>query len=188
MPSSVKIKSIKKISTSGTPVYDISVPKYNNFVLGNGLVVHNCKPYQYLRSAIYEQRMRLFKTCNLLTKEALELERNGNTGKIDHPDNKDASKDSIDAICGATFEASKYAEQYAFDYGDDLEASVDANMADYDEDKKQITLDFEEELKKAFKTTPAVQKSAKDLDFGFGPSVPMVDDSSVLISQGLMIW
>ena len=147
-----------------------------------------CKPYQYFRSTLYEQRIRLFKNCNLLTKEALELERNGNTGKIDHPDNKGASKDSIDAICGATFEASKYAEQYAFDYGDDLEASVDANMIAYDEDKKQITLDFEEELKKAFKATPAAQQNAKDLDFGFGPSIPMVDDSSALISQGLMIW
>ena len=88
----------------------------------------------------------------------------------------------------ATFEASKYAEQYAFDYGDDLKASLDANMMDYDEDKKQITLDFEEELKKAFKATPTTQQNAKDLDFGFGPSIPMADDSSVLISQGLMIW
>ncbi len=98
------------------------------------------------------------------------------------------SKDLSDSICGATFEASKYAEQYAFDYGDDLKASLDANMMDYDEDKKQITLDFEEELKKAFKATPTTQQNAKDLDFGFGPSIPMADDSSVLISQGLMIW
>lgn len=184
--------NVKMVSSDTFQSYDLQQQlkseNFNTDILSVDRVDtdHICRPYQYFRSTIYEQRIRVFKKCDLLTNEVVSLERNGNTGKIDHPEN--GSKDLSDAICGATFEASKYAEQYAFDYGDDLEASVDANMADYDEDKKQITLDFEEELKKAFKATPAVQKSAKDLDFGFGPSVPMVDDSSVLISQGLMIW
>lgn len=44
-----------------------------------------CRPYQYLKSAIYEGRIRLYKT-NLLHTELVELEKNNNTGKVDHPD------------------------------------------------------------------------------------------------------
>lgn len=44
-----------------------------------------CQPYAYLKNAIYEQRIRLYESP-LLTEELLGLERNGNTGKIDHPD------------------------------------------------------------------------------------------------------
>lgn len=183
MSSSVKVKSIKKISAVGTPVYDISVPKYDNFVLGNGLVVHNCKPYQYLRSAIYEQRIRLFNKCDLLTKEAISLVRNNNTGKVDHEES--GSKDQIDALCGSVFEASKYAEQYSFDYGDDIESTLEATLSDVNESSKQITIDFENELKRAMSNKVI---DAKELDFGFGPSIPMANETGALISEGLMIW
>ena len=36
----MKIKSVKKTDKK-LPVYDIEVPRYHNFVLGNGIVVHN---------------------------------------------------------------------------------------------------------------------------------------------------
>ena len=38
----MKIKSIKKTDKK-LPVYDLEVPKYHNFVLSNGVVVHNCR-------------------------------------------------------------------------------------------------------------------------------------------------
>ena len=44
-----------------------------------------CLPYAYLKNAIYEQRIIMYES-DLLTEELLGLERNGNTGKIDHPD------------------------------------------------------------------------------------------------------
>jgi len=44
-----------------------------------------CLPYAYLKNAIYEQRIIMYES-ELLTEELLGLERNGNTGKIDHPD------------------------------------------------------------------------------------------------------
>ena len=44
-----------------------------------------CKPYAYLKNAIYEQRIIMYES-DLLTEELLGLERNGNTGKVDHPD------------------------------------------------------------------------------------------------------
>ena len=49
-----KIKCIKHIKCADTPVYDIGVKKNSNFILANGLVVHNCKPYQYLKSTLYD--------------------------------------------------------------------------------------------------------------------------------------
>lgn len=38
----MKVKSVKKTSIKA-PVYDLEVPKYHNFVLANGVVVHNCR-------------------------------------------------------------------------------------------------------------------------------------------------
>ena len=76
------------------------------------------KPYQYLRSAIYERRFTMYRS-NRLFDEFIDIERDLNTGKVDHSPN--GHKDALDAVCGATFTASKYAEQYAFDYGEDLD-------------------------------------------------------------------
>lgn len=36
----MKIKQIRK-TTKKLPVYDLEVPKYHNFALSNGVVVHN---------------------------------------------------------------------------------------------------------------------------------------------------
>lgn len=91
-----KIKSIKKVSCNKTPVYDINVPIYHNFVLANGLVVHNCVPYQYFRSTIYEKRIEMYND-KILISELIDLERNIDTGKVDHPDG--GAKDVADAVC-----------------------------------------------------------------------------------------
>ena len=66
-----------------------------------------CKPYQYLRSAIYEKRFSMYKSSRLFD-EFIDIARDNNTGKIDHSPN--GHKDALDAVCGATFTASKYAE------------------------------------------------------------------------------
>ena len=79
-----KIKTIKKINLEKPlPVYDISVRDNNNFALSSGLVVHNCQPYQYLKSTIYEERLVIFED-NLLVEELIGLERNNSNGKVDH--------------------------------------------------------------------------------------------------------
>ena len=58
------------------------------------------------------------------------------------------SKDVCDAVCGATFNASKHAEEFAYEYGETAEEFLKLNtLGDYD-DVKQLTLDMEEELKK----------------------------------------
>ena len=106
---------------------------------------HICKPYQYFKSTIYEKRLDMYDSEEL-TNEITDLERNINTGKVDHPDG--GRKDVCDAVCGAIFNASQYAEQYAYDYGESLNTFMDFNGDSEYEEKSQIIIDFEKELSK----------------------------------------
>ena len=109
-----------------------------------------CKPYHYLKNTIYEERIEMYDS-ELLTDELLNLERNGNSGKIDHPDNgQSGSKDAADAVCGALWNASQNAEQFAFDYGETLDTIVQASQgaSSPQEQRKQMIVAFEEELKR----------------------------------------
>lgn len=107
---------------------------------------HICKPYFDFKAAIYERRVKIYRKCDLLTEELVNLERLP-TGKVDHPDK--GSKDQADAVCGAMFLASKFAEQYAYDYGESLDTTIAANLEVSDElNKRQMMLAFEQELTK----------------------------------------
>ena len=108
-----------------------------------------CLPYQVFKSAIYEERVEMYDS-RLLTEELIGLERNNN-GKIDHSPAGINSKDQADAVCGALYNASKHAEEFAFEYGEDIDNITDiSNSPNESELKKQIQLNFEEELRKAF--------------------------------------
>jgi hypothetical protein len=143
-----------------------------------------CRPYQYLRSSIYEQRFEMYKSDRLFD-EFVDVERNIETGKVDHSPN--GHKDALDAVCGATFNASKNAEQYAFEYGEDLELAVKASSANNEFDKKQINVDFEEELKKTFGTPIEKEHSGEPfMDFGMGKATANYNNN--YISDGIIIW
>jgi intein/homing endonuclease len=44
----VKTEKIKKIEMVGTkPTFDITTQKNHNFILGNGVLTHNCHPHEY---------------------------------------------------------------------------------------------------------------------------------------------
>lgn len=149
---------------------------------------HVCVPYQNFKSVIYEARLKLFAKCDLLTTEIVSLERNGNTGKVDHPDR--GSKDASDALCGAIYNASLNAEQYAFDYGEDVENTLTVSSDLKSLTREQITVDFEDELRKVFRGLPDnstnTSANAKKMDFGFGPAVSVEDEG--FISQGIMVF
>lgn len=98
------------------------------------------KPYQYFKSTIYEKRLEIYDS-RLLIQEITDLERNLNNGKVDHPDG--GSKDISDAVCGALFFASENAEQYAYDYGENISTVLDVNR----EQSNPLVVDFEEELR-----------------------------------------
>lgn len=104
----------------------------------------SCKPYAFFKSAIYERHLQMYKDCNLLTEEIVSLERLSD-GKIDHPQN--FSKDQSDAVCGALFLASEFAEEYSYDYGENLDAALDVTMANSDDYRKhQMIAEFQKEL------------------------------------------
>ena len=107
-----------------------------------------CLPYAFFKSAIYERHLQLYKDCELLTNEIVSLERLSD-GHIDHPQN--FSKDQSDAVCGALFLAGEFADEYSYDYGENLAAALDVNgEASDDFRKQQMILEFQEELAKIY--------------------------------------
>lgn len=109
-----------------------------------------CKPYHYLRNTMYEERIELYDS-ELLTTELLGLERNS-AGRIDHPDEgKSGSKDCADALCGALWNASQNAEEFGFDYGEDIEQMVNVSKtSSAAQERAQVMVDFQAELQKIF--------------------------------------
>lgn len=107
---------------------------------------HVCVPYQYFKSTIYEKRFEIYND-KMLIRQIIDLERNFESGKVDHPEG--GAKDVCDAVCGAIFNASKHAEQFAYDYGESAEQFLAINSSDDYDEVKQLTISMEEELKKA---------------------------------------
>ena len=123
-----------------------------------------CIPYHYLKSAIYERRIQIYKKCNLLTDELVGLERLSN-GKIDHTADGINSKDQADALCGALYLASKFAEEYAYNYGDNLAVGLDVSLETSDSFKKtQMIADFENELTRFYAETVAELQAADQVE------------------------
>lgn len=122
-----------------------------------------CLPYHYLQSAIYERRVLIYKKCDLLTEELIGLERLAG-GKIDHTASGINSKDQADAFCGALYLASKFSEEYSYDYGDGLNTALDVSLEGRsDEDRKQQMLkDFETELAKLYEEQEAIQSEERE--------------------------
>ena len=121
-----------------------------------------CLPYQFFKNVIYEKRIEIYDST-LLTEEIIGLERNNNSGKVDHSPSGINSKDSADAVCGALWNASKHVEEFNFEFGETLDTIVSVSTthnAEYE--KQQVILNFEDELKRA--------KINDDyfLDFGMG--------------------
>ena len=108
-----------------------------------------CQPYQYLKSTIYEKRFIMYRSDRLYD-EFIDIERNINTGKVDHTPN--FHKDALDAVCGATFTASQYAEKFAYDFGESAQLTVEVSKENSNEEynKQQIQVQFEQELQNMF--------------------------------------
>ena len=155
---------------------------------------HICEPYAFFKNCIYEQRIVLLPS-KLLVQELVGLERNGNSGKIDHPDGgTSGSKDMSDAVCGALWNASQHAEEYSYEYGEDLDVIQESNYltdsnANY---KQQLLVDMEEELKNLsnFRLFPGNQPTKDNsefgLDFGMGRAVQWGGQSYA--TDGMLIW
>ena len=188
-----KIKGVSTDSYMNAPVaQELVAQKFNYKMISVDKVTPEskvCEPYQYFKNTMYEERMIVYEDCKLLTQEWIALERNSN-GKVDHPQN--GSKDQSDAVVGAMWNASSHAEEYAFEYGDDLESILNVNSSD-SFGKDQITLNFEDELKKVFdpvakqiqQSREKQQQNPSFMDFGLGAAVPYSGD---LVGEGILSW
>ena len=152
-----------------------------------------CRPYQNLKSTIYESRIRCFKH-KLLTDEIIGLVRYEN-GKVDHTEQGINSKDAADAVCGSVYSASQHAEEFAYDYGETMNSFVDANSEENGLLKEQLTVEFEDTLKNFFARKPIPsdqvekqqqkQQDTVNLDFGFGPATNL---DFMNIQDGILVW
>lgn len=138
---------------------------------------HICKPYQYFRSTIYEKRLEIYRS-QILIDEITDLERNINTGKVDHPDG--GHKDVTDAVCAATWSASQHAEEFAFDYGEFTDEVEKVNsQGSVEEMRRQISIDFEEALSQMHNPLKITNDNSN------------IDDSwkdAMLASQGIVVF
>lgn len=121
-----------------------------------------CIPYHYLKTAIYERRVKVYQKCDLLTDELVGLERLSD-GHIDHTADGINSKDQADAFCGSLYLASKFADEYAYSYGENLEAGLDVSLEQSDTFlKTQMIAEFENELQRLYFTTCQEQQAASE--------------------------
>ena len=146
-----------------------------------------CEPYHYLKSTIYEERITLYDDCNLLTEELIGLEKDG-SGRINHENGgRSGSKDQSDALCGSVYTASQYAEQYAYEYGEDIDATLNISQSNSPEsEKEQINIAFQDELKKTFDPIRKDSKQSQYMDFGLGAATDNFE--AQYISQGIVCW
>jgi len=137
----------QELKSDGFEVTTVSVDRVDS-------KTHQQNQYAYFKTTMTDRRIEVYRKCDFLTEEVLGLERLSD-GHIEHPDaGKSGSKDQIDAVVGALWNASQNAEEYAYSYGDNIDASLTVNLnneAKYE--KEQIVLSFKEELAKIFMDT-----------------------------------
>jgi hypothetical protein len=85
--------------------------------------------YTQFRAAINENRIEILELEGLRD-EAINVEKNMQTGKVDHT--SEGSKDKLDSLAGALWNASLYKGTYVYNYGVDIESAilVNNNMLD----------------------------------------------------------
>ena len=154
-----------------------------------------CMPYAYFKNTIYEQRIVMYDAERLIT-EITELERNGNTGKIDHPDNgRYGAKDISDSVCGALWNASQHAEEFAFEYGESLDATVQVSSAGMIPERQQIQIDLEQILNELHdpitkqlnkeKEKPENKQTNNSYNYMLGPAT--TNFNPVYLSAGIVV-
>ena len=176
--------NIKEVTTDSFQSYDLrqqlQAEGFNVDMLSVDRVdpsSHICRPYQFFKNVIYEQRVDMYESQTMI-EEIVNLERNINTGKVDHPEG--GRKDVTDAFCGAIFTASKYAEEYAYNYGESYDAFLGANNMTNPTfaTQRQLVVDFEEQLKQLDPVKQVMDKQKK----------PEEDYNQVYITNDTLIW
>ena len=148
------IKGVSADTFQSAPVLqELKAAGFNTSVISVDRVGSDkiCTPYYYLKSAIYDRRVEIYRKCDLLTTELVNLERMS-SGKIEHTEGgRYGSKDQSDGFCGALYNASLFASDYAYSYGESLASTFEVNMIDGgDMRKKQIINGIQDEIAKLY--------------------------------------
>lgn len=166
----------QQLSADGFNVSTISVDRLDP-------ETKQCLPYVYFKSTVYDRRLVVYDKCDNLTEEVLGLERESD-GHVNHPENGTVgAKDSADAVCGALYNASQHAEEFAYDYGETYDLVKEVSMPT--DQRNQISIDFEKALNDTFDPLPKIKQEGEGLDFGLGKRVAL---TSQYIDQGIMIF
>lgn len=81
------------------------------------------------------------------------------------------SKDAIDAIVGSMWNASMHADEYAYEYGEDIQALLQVSFDNDIYQQEELKIDFEKELNQLFDPVKATEDNNTQnyfMDFGFG--------------------
>lgn len=123
--------------------YNVTIQSVDRVQTEPGTSRKICLPYHFLKTIIFERRIQIYEKCDLLTEELISLERKSD-GHIDHPTN--GSKDQADAVCGAAWLASKSSEEFAYNYGEQLDVTMKVNTSDDINERLSMAEQFENSL------------------------------------------
>ena len=155
-----------------------------------------CLPYAYFKSTLYDRRLEVYSECDFLTEEVLGLERQSD-GHINHPDGgTKGSKDAIDSVVGSLYNASKNAEEFAYDYGESIELSLGVSESKGNLTVEQMNEEFEKALAETndpmerFRTNINKDNSknntnSKPANFGFGVAQNV---QPLFGGDGIFVW
>ena len=135
---------------------------------------HICMPYQYFKSTIYENRLKIYNSTTLID-EIINLERNINTGKVDHPDG--FRKDVCDAVVGAIWNASQHAEEFGYEFGESAKSITEIN---YEDSSDEVVKAFENDILNSYSQNNNI--SPLNIDFGAGPA------QEIFQGNGILYW
>ena len=203
---------IRWLKEKGFKIKGVSADSYNSAQIGQQLtadgfkfktisvdIVDNkakvCLPYAYFKSTLTDKRIQVYSKCDFLTEEVLGLEREGN-GKIEHPEQgTQGSKDSIDAIVGALWHSNDYADQFAYDYGENLVNILDVNLDPAQAMQNQLTVNMNEALKEVLMQNYLSKSPQKQENNGLLQSKGILEDpvkanidTMMNIANGILVW
>jgi hypothetical protein len=96
-----------------------------------------------------------------------------------------------DAVCGALYNASNNAEEFAYDYGESVDTLIDVSGSSETMTRQQITVDFEEALKQIKDPLNNNNRSPQNklpfTTFGQGSNTPSYSDI-VALSEGILLF
>lgn len=203
---------IRWLKEKGFKIKGVSADSYNSAQIGQQLTADGfkfktisvdivdpkakmCLPYAYFKSTLTDKRIAVYDKCDFLTEEVLGLEREGN-GKIEHPEQgTQGSKDSIDAVVGALWHSNDYADQFAYDYGENLVNIVDANLDQNQLMQQQLTVNMTNALKEVLSQNYLSKDTQKDENSGLLQTTGILEkpqkanvDAMVNIANGILVW